>query len=100
VKTRPFLRDIDDVHHYANTLENVHALLYEELGEILAKFPLLLASDVVNDWFRCDGDRLTDTYSDLARLRHTMSLLMRDMLERKKRLADIAVGLPDVKFDE
>jgi len=101
VKTRPFLRDVDDVQLYADMLENVHLLFYEELGDILAKFPIM---ETQGRWLTetfSQGLRVTQRYDELARMRHTMSLLMRDMVERKQRLSgDGTIGLADVELDE
>ncbi len=99
MKTQPFLRDIDSPTLFADRLENVYLLQYEFLGEVLATFPLLQASDVCDDWFRDDGS-MADCYEKLARMRYTMSRHIRDMAERKKRLADLAVGLAEIKLDE
>jgi len=99
VKTRPFLRDVDDPALFADMLENVYLLLYEELGDTLAKFPLLKAQYPEWDCLEL-GKEHAATYEELARIRHTMSLLIRDMAERKKRLRDVAVGLTDVHLDK
>lgn len=99
LKTRPLLRDIDDVQHYADSLENVFCLLYEEFGELLAKFPLI-KTGVGHGVLIATHEELAATYEQLARMRHTMSLLLRDMANRKARLADIATGFSDVIFDE
>ncbi len=99
MKTRPFLRDIDDPALFADMLENVYLLLYEEIGDVLAKFPLLRFGNGLMLEKSSDGE-LANTYEDLARMRHTMSLLIMDMAERKARLANRAVGLSDVELDE
>ena len=98
-KRQPFLRDVDDCELYAQMLENVFLLTYEYLGDVLAQYPLLQASDVCDDWFRDDGS-MADTYEKLARMRHTMSMHIRDMADRKRRLADPARGLSDVEFEK
>ena len=99
MKTRPFLRDVDDPSLFADMLENVYLLLYEELGDTLAHFPIVMthSSDIAGIGTHKD---VANSYEELARMRHTMSLLIRDMAERKKRLRDIAVGLTDVHLDE
>ena len=99
MKTRAFLRDVDDPALFADMLENVYLLLYEELGEVLAEFPLLKANTRYGRILELSLE-FAGTYEDLARIRHTMSLLIRDMAERKKRLRDVAVGLTDVQLDE
>jgi len=103
VKTRPFLRDVDDPALFSQMLENVYLLLYEELGDTLAQFPLVrCVSDesYLGSSPLLGGNDLARTYEDLARMRHTMSLLIRDMAERKARLANRAVGLSDVEFEK
>ena len=95
----PFLRDVDDVNLYAQMLENVLLLNYEYLGDVLAEFPLLHASDVCDDWFR-DRGSMAETYEKLARLRHQMSVHIRDMADRRRRLSDASRGLPDVEFEK
>lgn len=99
MKTRPFLRDVDDPSLFADMLENVYLLLYEELGDTLANFPILTSAGEQHLLIE-KHQQLVATYEDLARMRHTMSLLIRDMAERKQRLRDIAVGLTDVHLDE
>ena len=100
MKKMPFLRDVDDVNLYAEMLENVHLLQYEMLGDILAKFPILESR---GRWISESFSQLlevTQCYEDLARMRHTMSLLIRDMADRKRRLADPTRGLADVEFEK
>ncbi len=99
MKTRPFLRDVDDPSLFASMLESCHLLLYEELSEILARFPLLAGSEICDDWFR-DARRMVGVYEDLALMRHRMSMMTREMADRKRRLADEAVGLADLELDE
>jgi len=100
VKTRPFLRDVDDVSLYAELLENCHGLLYEELSEILAKFPILeTRGEWINEAFSQPLE-VHRVYEDLARMRHTMSMMIREMADRKRRLADRAVGLSDIELYE
>ncbi len=99
MKTRKFLGDVDDPQLYADMLENVFLLQYEELGEILGKFPIVRVLQQP-DWSSLVSDEMSSTHLELTRMRHTMSLLVRDMAERKRRLANRAVGLPDVELDE
>ena len=99
METRPFLRDIDDVHHYAEMLESTFGLLYEDLSEILAKFPLLTIGMAEIAGTDADEEGAA-TYQELALMRHMMAMVIREMADRKKRLADRAVGLADVKLDE
>jgi len=98
-KEMPFLRDIDDDKLFADRLENVYTLTYEYLGEALATFPIIFRNEDVDryvDWFT----ELTVTYEKLARMRHTMSRVIRDMADRKRRLGDAARGLSDVEFEK
>lgn len=100
LKTRPFIRDIDDVQHYADIVENIYTLQYEELGELLAQFPII-KSRAGEHWECLDLHKdLAGTYEALARVRHTMSLVIREMADRKRRLANAARRLADVELDE
>ena len=100
MKKMPFLRDVDDVNLYAKMLENVFTLLYEEFSETLAKFPVL---ETRGRWIDESFSQLlevSEIYDELARIRHTMSLMIRDMADRKRRLSDATRGLADVEFEK
>jgi len=103
VKKVQFLRDIDDHELFAREVENAYALAYEEIQTILARFPIVPPVQCIEE--RDDrGDDLlyhtADTYESLARMRFTMAQIIRDMADRRKRLADRTVGLTDAVFDE
>lgn len=103
MKKVQFLRDIDDEELYAKQLENAYCMAWEEIQGILARFPILKTTFGLDDDTETILDthmELADTYESLARMRHTMGLIMRDMADRRRRLADRAVGLTDGVFDE
>ncbi len=99
METQPFLRDVDDAALFADMLENVYLLLYEELGDVLAQFPLMKVKHPLWPHLELSSD-VANTYENLARMRHTMSQHIRDMCERKKRLRDRAIGLSEIELDE
>ena len=98
-KPMPFLRDIDDEHLYAQRLENVFLLTYEFLAEVLAEFPIV-RHDVVLPTESIVQEEMVVTYEKLARMRHQMSLQIRDMADRRRRLSDATRGLADVEFEK
>ena len=103
MKTSGFLRDIDDERLYAQQLELAWIALGDELAGVLAKWPLIgqVALDEKESCIGWNYDRDHDEiYAELATMRHTMSMLARDMAERNRRLADSAVGLPNVILDK
>jgi len=91
-----FLRDIEDEKKYAQGLEVAYLDAFNEI------------TDVGNRMYR-DADlargewRESDMEDRLKELRHVlfvMGLVIRDCSDRRKRLADRAVGLPDRVLDE
>lgn len=98
-KPMPFLRDVDDEHLYAQMLENVFLLTYEYLGDVLAEFPLLKVKHPLWPHLELSED-VAATYEKLARMRHQMSLQIRDMADRRRRLGDATRGLADVEFEK
>jgi len=103
VKTTEFLRDIDDAELYTKRLELAYGVAHEEVLQILYDhkddFP-----DLVFDNSRIrPGDQLHEVAHVLHRLqslRMVMTLQLRAMADRRKRLADAAVGLPNGVLDE
>lgn len=94
----PFLRDIEDETLYAKTVENAYALVYEQLAKLAVLY---------------EGERRQELHSGqitytcgvnlhlaVRAMRTTMKLTMRDMADRRARLADVAAGLADVVLDE
>lgn len=98
-KAMPFLRDVDDVDLYAQMLENVFLLTYEYLGDVLAQFPIIRMNAKDFCCYDFSGD-LAETYERLARMRYTMSMQIRDMADRRRRLSDATRGLSDVEFEK
>ncbi len=103
MKKMPFLRDVDDEGLYAQMLENCFLLAYEQLSDALAKFPITQPIEcfvpddqALQDLFR----ESIDTYERLARMRQTMAWVIKDCADRRRRLADRSVRLPDRVFDE
>jgi len=102
VKTIPFLRDIDDEEHYAKQLELCWHMVLERLAAIQGSFPIIPQCAIQSEQkiFKFLDEKIFDTYADLANMMHTMRLIGRDMADRRRRLADRAVGLTDGVFDE
>lgn len=90
METVQFLGDIDDDKIYAAKLELAYNCVYQEVVKILI--------DMENV---CDIDLLDfGTKRQLQQLLRVILLQIRQMAERKRRLADIAVGLTDRVLDE
>jgi len=91
-----FLRDIDDEKKYAQSLEMAYVDAFNAI------------TDIGNGMYRDSSKYRTggpDTELDdrLKEVRHVlfvMGLVIRDCSDRRKRLADRAVGLPDRVLDE
>jgi len=99
--TIPFLGDIDDELQYSQSLELWMVQLLKHLTDLYSRFPgpgLLMTSNMNNE--RELIARIRETNDSLNFVVHTLGNLLTDITERRKRLADIAVGLTDGEVDE
>jgi len=97
----PFLGDIDDELQYSQSLELWIVQLLDHLIDIQRQVPhggLLVTSNIDNE--RELIARIKRTNDSLKFVVHTLGHLLTDMTERRKRLADLAVGLTDSEVDE
>ena len=103
METVQFLGDIDSEKIYAAKLELAYNEAYQEVLKILIDFPYGQVGRVELDEFeRCTGWIESDRKikQQLEQMRIVMVLQIRQMAERKRRLADVAVGLTDRVLDE
>ena len=102
MKTIDFLGDIEDEETYAKSLETAWHLVLEQLAAISARFPIIYERQgkLTVDFESELANEIDSTYDELAQMMHVMRLLGRDMADRRKRLADRAVGLADVELHE
>lgn len=97
----PFLGDIDDELQYSQSLELWIVGFLETLTDISRRFPhggLLVTSNIDNE--RELMERLRETNLALRQVVATFGMLLTDITDRRKRLADISVGLTDGEVDE
>ena len=103
METVQFLGEIDDEELYTKKLELVYGCAYEEVLEILSHMPTNPPDSELWD-HQLGGGKLrhsvTATQAQLQKMSVVMALQIRQMAERKARLADIAVGLTDRVLDE
>ena len=98
METVQFLSDIDNEKVYAARLELAYNCAYQELLKILIDFPYGRAGRVeVDELERCTGWIESDgkIKGQLEQMKIVMRLQIRQMAERRRRLADVAVGLTD-----
>ncbi len=103
METVQFLGDIDNDKIYAAKLELVYNCAYQEVLKILIDVDDAPPVELFDDRRLRRGDLLhlvALTKSQLEQMRAVMLLQIRQMAERKRRLADIAVGLTDRVLDE
>jgi len=98
-----FLGDIDNEKIYAVKLELAYNQVYQQVLKILTNFPT--GQVELDEFERCIGwiesdEKVSKVERQLKQIRVVMSLQIRQMAERKRRLADIAVGLTDRVLDE
>ncbi len=103
METVKFLGDIDSDKLYAAKLELAYNCAYQEILKILIDFPEVPDIELFDDRRLRQGDLLhasAHTAAQLEQMRVVMVLQIRQMAERKRRLADVAVGLADRVLDE
>ncbi len=103
METVQFLGDIDSEKIYAAKLELAYNEVYQEVLKILLDWPIIVDGlEATLD--HLDFEPLTTDLDKIQRqieqMRVVMVLQIRQMAERKRRLADVAVGLTDRVLDE
>lgn len=95
METVRFLRDLDDEKAFAQGLELAYLDAFNAV------------TDIANRMYRNrvlfeapDSCRHEDTHKEVRHALYIMSLVIRDCIDRRRRLADVARGLSDVVFDE
>jgi len=96
METTRFLRDIEDETKYAQGLELAYVDVRDEINRIVTG----LCVDAARCGYLGCEPRLQSRRREIANLVLTMSMVIRDCADRRKRLADVARGLSDVVFDE
>jgi len=99
--TVPFLSDIDDELQYSQSLELWILQLTEHLAELASYYPhphLILETPLGKEHEVMD--RMREHNKALKNVLATLWTLIANMAERRKRLADRAVGLADCVVDE
>jgi len=103
METVEFLGDIDDEKLYARKLELAYNCAYQEVLKILIDFPR--GSVILDEQESCTGwngesERIENTKRQLNQMKVVMRLQLRQLANRRRRLADVAVGLADRVLDE
>jgi len=103
METVEFLADIDSEKIYAAKLELAYNCAYQEVLKMLIDFPV--GAVTLDEQERCTGwtgesERIGQTHKQLYQMKFVMRLQIRQMAERKRRLADAACGLTDRVLDE
>ncbi len=96
METVRFLRDIEDETKYAQGLEVAYLDAFNALTDV---------SNRMIGWVDLYRGVGADEWIEfrVKELRHvlfTMSMVIRDCVDRRKRLANVAAGLPNVVLDE
>lgn len=102
METVQFLGDVDDEKLYARKLELAYNEAYQEVLKILLDFPEVPARVELDEGERCIGwieGVDSKTRAQLEQMRIVMSLQLRQLANRRRRLADVAVGLTDRVLD-
>ncbi len=96
METVRFLRDLEDEGAYAQGLELAYVQVRDQLTDIGNRMRAEIDALSLLDCHDPFGARLKE-------LEHTvfvMGLVIRDCVDRRRRLAHVAAGLPDVVLDE
>ena len=96
METVRFLRDIDDETAYSQGLE----LAYVDAFNAVTDVGNRMYRDAELPWPGADKDDMSARHKELRHVLFTMGLVIRDAIDRRRRLANVAAGLPDVVFDE
>ena len=103
METVEFLGDIDDEKLYARKLELAYNEAYQQVLKILLDFPQIPGRVELDEAERCIGwieGVDSKTRVQLEQMRFVMRLQLRQLADRRRRLADVAVGLTDRVLDE
>jgi len=93
METVPMLGDVDDEKHYAQLLEVAYVEAWCEVDKICKD---AYFGDGYKSGGPPDDSDLKVGYADLTRLRFVMAANVEQSVNRRRRLADITAGLPDV----
>lgn len=96
METDRFLRDLDDEKAFAQGLELAYLEAFNNITHVGNRMWEDLGTTVPADDTSQDSARL----KELRHVIYTMGQVLRDCIDRRKRLAHVAAGLPDVVFDE
>jgi len=91
-----FLRDIENEEKYGMACE----LAYLHVFNALSLFEKKMHNESAELQLLDCHDPFQTRCREMLHILRTMSQVMRDMADRRKRLFDIAAGLSDVVFDE
>lgn len=97
----PFLGDIDDELQYSQGLELWLVQLLDHLTRLSRDYPhphLIVTSNINNEHEIMD--RMREHNDELKFVVRTLGQLLVEITDRRKRLADIAVGLTDLEINE
>ena len=96
METIEFLRDIEDETKYALSLELCYVNARDAVTDVINR----MWDDVGGA--AADGEQLPADarHKELRHIVFTMGLVITDCADRRRRLANIAAGLPDVVLDE
>jgi len=102
METVQFLADIDSEKLYAKKLELAYNCAYQEVLKIVIDLNQPSGHVLLDEQERCIGWHSSPNvlFQQLQQMRVVMALQIRQMAERRRRLADAAVGLPDRVLDE
>jgi len=96
METVRFLRDVEDEGAFGQALE----LAYVDAFNYLTDVGNRMYEDTAPPSKRTPRSENADRLKELRSVLFTMSLVIRDCVERRRRLANVAAGLTDVVFDE
>jgi len=97
METVPFLQDIDDEKHYAQLLEVAYCEAATELNDICHSVAKLMHEE---RFVTIESDEVLEQCEALNRLQFVMIATVQQMIERRRRLADVTAGLADVVLDK
>jgi len=96
METVRFLRDLEDEEAYAKGLE----LAYLDAFNAITDVGNRMYRDTLKPSLASKPMALDDRHQQLRTVLFTMALVIRDCSDRRRRLADAAVGLTDRVLDE
>lgn len=96
METVRFLRDIEDEKKYAQSLELAYIDAFNAVTDVANR--MYRDSQKIRKQRACEDHE--ERHKELRHVLFVMGLTIRDCADRRKRLADVARGLPDVIFDE